>query len=198
LYVLLISIIFIFRKPNISQRWNSSPKFRWHGDDSFLDYGPLPQMPPSQLGGQFDLSFHNYSFSCSPWVEPVTLHGKHNTTAVMSRYDFRIIPLVFKLQMVTVSPSMHLAFPLGDGIKLRTNSSSENLKDYVSGNLTVNMNPDKNVSNIVLVTRARSSSLQLLSASSVCLTSFGNTTELMIKVCPACHGGYCDNCYLCP
>lgn len=78
---------------------------------------------------------------------------------------------------------MHLAFPLGEGIILRTNSSSDNLKGYVSGSLIVNMNPDKNVSGIVLVASTRCSSFQLLKASSVCLTSFGNTTELMIHVC---------------
>jgi hypothetical protein len=44
------------------------------------------------------------------------------------------------------------------------------------------MNPDKNVSGIVLVASTRCSSFQLLEASSVCLTSFGNTTELMIQI----------------
>ena len=78
---------------------------------------------------------------------------------------------------------MRLAFPLGDGIILRTNSSSNNLTDYVSGSLSVDMNPDKNISGIVLLARTRCSSFQLLEASSVCLTSFGNTTELMIHVC---------------
>ena len=78
---------------------------------------------------------------------------------------------------------MRLAFPLGDGIILQTNSSSKNLKDYVSGSLSVNMNPDKSVSGIVLVATTRCSSSQLLEASSVCLGSFRNTTELMIQVC---------------
>jgi hypothetical protein len=44
------------------------------------------------------------------------------------------------------------------------------------------MNPDKNVSGIVLVASTRCSSFQLLEASSVCLTSFGNATEVMIHI----------------
>ncbi|KAH9048321.1 hypothetical protein EDB84DRAFT_262948 [Lactarius hengduanensis] len=137
--------------------------FKWHGDDAFSHYGPLPPMPPPQLSGQIDLSFQNLgNFSCNTWIEPGVLHGKPNTTAAMA--------------------SMRLAFPLGDGIILRTNSSSNNLTDYVSGSLRVDMNPDKNVSGIVLVANTRSSSFQLLQASSVCLTSFRNTTELILRI----------------
>ncbi|KAH9002028.1 hypothetical protein EDB86DRAFT_2827477 [Lactarius hatsudake] len=135
--------------------------FKWHGDDSF--YGPPPPIPLPQLSGQIDLSFHNLgNFSCNTWIEPGVLHGKPNTTAAMA--------------------SMRLAFPLGDGIILRTNSSSNNLTDYVSGSLRVDMNPDKNVSGIVLVANTRGSSFQFLQASSVCLTSFGNTTELILRI----------------
>ncbi|KAH9176391.1 hypothetical protein EDB89DRAFT_1846479 [Lactarius sanguifluus] len=77
---------------------------------------------------------------------------------------------------------MRLAFPLGDGIILRTNSSSNDLTDYVSGSLRVDMNPDKDVSGIVLMANTRSSSFQLLQASSVCLTNFRNTTELILRI----------------
>ena len=164
------------------QRWKSSHGFRWHGDDSFIDY---PPPPPPQLGGQIDLSAQNLgnvSFSCNTWIEPGALHGKPNTTAAVARYGFHTILSTSKLKMIT-APSMRLAFPLGDGIILRTNSSSNNLKDYVSGSLSVNMNPDKNVSAVVLVANTRCSGFQLLKASSVCLTGFGNTTELMIHVC---------------
>jgi hypothetical protein len=79
---------------------------------------------------------------------------------------------------------MHLTFPLGKAIILRTNLSLNNLTDYVSGSLRVDINPDKNVSGVVLVASTRCSSFQLLNASSVCLTSFRNTTEVMIHVCP--------------
>ncbi|KAF8274459.1 hypothetical protein EI94DRAFT_1713487 [Lactarius quietus] len=97
--------------------------------------------------------------SCNTWVEPGALQGRPNTTA-----------------------GMHLTFPLGEAIILRTNSSSNNLKDYFTGSLRVDMNPDKNVSGIVLVASTRSSSFQLLNASSVCLTNFQNTTEVMIHI----------------
>ncbi|KAH9061340.1 hypothetical protein EDB87DRAFT_415247 [Lactarius vividus] len=117
------------------------PPPKWHGEDSFF---PLPPLPPPQLSGQIDLSFQNLgNFSCNTWIEPGALYGKPNTTAAMA--------------------SMRLAFPLGDRIILRTNSSSNNLTDYVSGSLRVDMNPDKN-------------------ASSVCLTSFRNTTELILRI----------------
>ncbi|KAH9083453.1 hypothetical protein EDB83DRAFT_2511770 [Lactarius deliciosus] len=159
------------------------PPFKWHGDDTFSRFGPLPPMPPPQLSGQIDLSFQNLgNFSCNTWIEPGALHGKPNTTAAMARYGSHSIPSVYKLKMISTSLSMRLAFPLGDGIILRTNSSSNNLTDYVSGSLRVDMNPDKNVSGIVLVANTRSSSFQLLQASSVCLTSFGNTTELILRI----------------
>ncbi|KAI9463576.1 hypothetical protein BJY52DRAFT_921658 [Lactarius psammicola] len=137
------AIFVIIGIPAFVLRWKSSHRVRWHGDDSFSDYGPLPLPPPTQL-------------------EPVALHGEPNTTAAMA--------------------SMHLAFPLSEGIILRMNTSSNNLKGHVSGSLRVNMNPDKNVSGIVLVASPRCSSSELLKASSVCLTSFRNTTELMIHI----------------
>jgi hypothetical protein len=77
---------------------------------------------------------------------------------------------------------MHLAFPLVKGIALRLNSSSQELKGYVAGSLTVDMNPEKGVSSAVLTANARYSNLQRFKASSVCLTRFGNATEIMIHV----------------
>lgn len=77
---------------------------------------------------------------------------------------------------------MHLTFPPGEAVILRVNSTLSSLRGYDSGNLRVDMNPDKTVSGIVLVASARCSNFQLLNASSVCLTSFRNTTEVMIQV----------------
>ena len=77
---------------------------------------------------------------------------------------------------------MHIAFPLAEGIALRMNSSSHELKGYVAGSLTVDMNPEENVSTAVLTANAQYSNLELLMASSVCRTQFGNATEIMIHV----------------
>ncbi|KAI9442161.1 hypothetical protein H4582DRAFT_1258825 [Lactarius indigo] len=159
-FAIYSAIFVVIGVPAFVLRWKPPHKLKWHGDDSFLDYGPLPPTPPPQL--QIDLSVQNLgNFSCNNWMEPGAL-GKLNTTTAMA--------------------SMRLAFPLGDGIILRTNSSSNNLTDYVSGSLRVDMNPDKNASGIVLVANTRSSSFQLLQASSVCLTSFRNTTELILRI----------------
>ncbi|KAH8990568.1 hypothetical protein EDB92DRAFT_1816748 [Lactarius akahatsu] len=172
--------VFVLHKPTTPQRGKAP--FKWHGGDDFSHYGPLPPMPPPQLSGQIDLSFQNLgNFSCNTWIEPGVPHGKPNTTAAIGQV-WLSHPSVYKLQMISASLSMRLAFPLGDGIILRTNSSSNNLTDYVSGSLRVDMNPDKNVSGIVLVANTRSSSFQLLQASSVCLTSFGNLTELILRI----------------
>lgn len=80
---------------------------------------------------------------------------------------------------------MGLAFPLADGIRLRLNSSLDNLKDFLSGNLTVDINPDENVPTAVLMASARYSNQQLVKASSLCLTNLYNTTEIVVQVCAA-------------
>jgi hypothetical protein len=85
------------------------------------------------------------------------------------------------LMMVSI-PRMHLTFPLVNEIALRLNLSSEELKGYVSGSLTVDMNPDKSESSPVLTANARSSNAQVFNASTICLTNFGNTTEMMLRV----------------
>jgi len=77
---------------------------------------------------------------------------------------------------------MHIAFPLVETIALGLNSSAHDLDSYVSGSLRVDMNPEKNVSDAVLIANARYSSSQLVEGSSVCLTQFGNTTQLMIHI----------------
>ena len=77
---------------------------------------------------------------------------------------------------------MLLGFPLVERIALRLNSSSSQLEDYVFGSLTVDMNPEKNASSTVLMGSAKYSNVSLLRATSVCLTRFGNTTEITIHV----------------
>ena len=79
--------------------------------------------------------------------------------------------------------SMHLTFPLVNEIALRLNLSSEALKGYVAGSLTVDMNPDKSVSSPVFAANAQSSNAQVFKESTVCLlTQFKNTSEIMIRV----------------
>lgn len=77
---------------------------------------------------------------------------------------------------------MHIAFPLVENIVLRLNSSAHELDGYVSGSLRVDMNPEKNVSNVVLKANARYSNSQLVERSSVCLSHLNDTTQLMIHV----------------
>lgn len=77
---------------------------------------------------------------------------------------------------------MHIAFPLVENIALRLNSSAHELDDYVSGSLRVDMNPERNVSNVVLMANARYSNPRLVEGSSVCLTYLNDTTQLMIQV----------------
>jgi hypothetical protein len=93
---------------------------------------------------------------------------------------------VTKFQMMVLMASlprmMHMAFPLVEGIALRLNLSSHELKGYVAGSLTVDMNTEENVSGAVLTANAQYSNLTLLRASSVCRTQFGNATEIMIHV----------------
>jgi len=75
-----------------------------------------------------------------------------------------------------------LPFPLLEGIALRLNSSAHGSNGYISGSLTVDMNPEKNVSDVVLLATARYSNFQLIKASSVCFTQFSNTTEIIIHM----------------
>jgi hypothetical protein len=77
---------------------------------------------------------------------------------------------------------MNIVFPLVEKVALRLNSSAHELDGYVSGSLRVDMNPEKNVSNAVLMANARYSNSQLVEGSSVCLTHLDNTTQLMIHV----------------
>jgi hypothetical protein len=100
---------------------------------------------------------------------------------------FATLRCVTTFQIVLMGfPRMNLTFPLAEGIALRLNLSSRELKGYVSGNLTVDMNPEHNVSSAVLTASARYSNLELFKASCVCLTLFRNATEIMIHVrtCP--------------
>lgn len=77
---------------------------------------------------------------------------------------------------------MHIDFPLVENIALRLNSSAHELDGYVSGSLRVDMNPEKNVSSVVLIAHARYSNSQLVERSSVCVTHLNDTTQLMIYV----------------
>jgi hypothetical protein len=86
------------------------------------------------------------------------------------------------MMLIASIPRMHLTFPLVNDIALRLNLSSEALKGYVAGSLTVDINPDKSVSNPVFTANARSSNAQVFKGSTVCLTHFRNTTEIMIRV----------------
>lgn len=87
-----------------------------------------------------------------------------------------------QLMLMASIPRMHLTFPLVNEIALRLNLSAAELKGYVAGSLTVDMNPDKSVSVPVFTANARSSNAQLLQTSAVCLTQFKNTTEIMLRV----------------
>ncbi|KAH9953530.1 hypothetical protein BC827DRAFT_1247909 [Russula dissimulans] len=116
--------------------------------------------PPPPPGHQFGLAPQaapQLSFSCNNWDEP----GKP----------------------VTGSAMMRLALSQIEAITLQLNSSSQQeLKGYVSGSLTVNMNQDKTESRTLLVANARYSNFNLFKASSVCQTRFGNNTDIMINI----------------
>jgi hypothetical protein len=86
------------------------------------------------------------------------------------------------MMLMASIPRMHLTFPLVNEIALRLNLSSAELKGYVVGSLTVDINPDKSVSLPVFTANARSSNAQVFKTSAVCLTQFRNTTEIMIRV----------------
>jgi len=83
---------------------------------------------------------------------------------------------------LSIVPRMYIAFPLVEKIALGLNSSAHELDGYVSGSFRVDMNPEKNVSNVVLIANARYSNPMFVEGSSVCLTHLGNTTQLMIHV----------------
>jgi hypothetical protein len=99
----------------------------------------------------------------------------------VSRYG-RITALGNQLMLMVSISRMYLTVPLVNEIALRLNLTSEELKGYVAGSLTVDMNPDKSVSGPVFMANARSSNAQVFKASTVCLTRFRNTTEIMIRV----------------
>jgi hypothetical protein len=131
--------------------------------------------------------FEGPILSCSDWTEQLAT-GDSSTAGGIARYgserfsstkDNKV--LKFRVAL-TPSLSMLQPFPLADGISLRLNSSSGNLEGYVSGTLMVDVNPDKDVSNAVLTGNARFSNQQLFKASSLCLTNFFNTTEIVIHV----------------
>ncbi|KAI0254058.1 hypothetical protein BJV78DRAFT_104523 [Lactifluus subvellereus] len=165
--VIYFCLFAILGVPTFMLRWKDRHRFKWHTDDLFENV-PFPRPPPRppQMGSQMDLSPQTPEepiFSCSTWAEPSAPSGESNTT-------------------VAGIASTRLAFPLVDGIRLRLNSSLDHLKDFVSGTLTVDMNPDKNVPNAVLTASARYSNRQLFKASSLCLTNLFNTTEVVVHV----------------
>src|SRR6267154_3351273 len=158
-------------------------KFKWESVENFEDSGPKP-VPPPPSHKQMGLSHPDpseISSSCSTWDEPVAVSSKPSTRMFsMSRYGRNGV-LGNQFLMASIL-RMHLTFPLVIEIALRLNLSSEALKGYVAGSLTVDMNPDKSVSSPVFMANARSSNAQVFKASTVCLTQFRNTTEIMIRV----------------
>lgn len=171
LYAVVIysAITFVIGVPTFLMGMKGHHKFKWEGVETFADSGPKPipqqpQQPPSHE--QMGLSHPDpseISSSCNTWGEPVAVSSKPSTTMFsMSR--------------------MYLTFPLVNEIALRLNLSSEALKGYVAGSLTVDMNPDKSESSPVFTANARSSNAQVFKASTVCLTHFRNTTEVMIRI----------------
>jgi hypothetical protein len=69
---------------------------------------------------------------------------------------------------------------------LQVNAGEKKLDGYVTGSVTVDMNPEQNSSSAVLVANARYSNSQLFNATSICLTQVSNTTRIMINVRIAC------------
>lgn len=157
-------------------------KFKWDVE-SFGDSGPKP-MPQPPSHNQMGLSHPDpgISSSCYAWGDPVAVSSTPSTTMLSaSGYD-RNAALGNQLMLMASIPRMHLTLPLVNEIALRLNLSSEELKGYVAGSLTVDINPDKSVSLPVFTANARSSNAQVFNASTVCLTYFNNTTEIMIRV----------------
>ncbi|KAI0266793.1 hypothetical protein BC834DRAFT_113583 [Gloeopeniophorella convolvens] len=165
-YALVVysSLFIVAGVPFVVVRWRSSRGFRWHADDTFYDYGPtLPSpRPPS---GQIDLylpPIGESSVVCNTWDELSSYTGKHGMTAGTA--------------------SLRLAFPLGDEIALRANTSADEHGVNVTGKLTVGMNPDRTESDVVFRVKTQYSHQHLFEASSVCLFSVGNATELSVLV----------------
>lgn len=168
LYAVVIysAVTFVIGIPTFLMGMKGHHKFKWESVETFEDSGPkpIPQQPPSdkQMGlSQPDPS--EISSSCKRWSDPVAVSSKPST-------------MMFSMSR------MHLTFPLVNEIALRLNLSSDELKGYVAGSLTVDMNPDKTVSNPVFTANARSSNAQVFMASTVCRTQFRNTTEIMIRI----------------
>jgi hypothetical protein len=171
----------------VPQGMKGHHKFKWESVEPFGDSGPMPipQQPPSHK--QMGLSNPDpseISSSCNTWGEPVAVSSTSSATMVSTSRYGRNAVLGNRYLMVSIPtiPSMHLTFPLVDEIALRLNLSSEALKGYVAGSLTVDMNPDKSVSSPVFTANAQSSNAQVFEESTVCLTQFKNSTEIMIRV----------------
>jgi hypothetical protein len=71
-------------------------------------------------------------------------------------------------------------------MSLLVDASEHELDSYVTGSVTVDMNPEQHSSSAVLVANARYTNSQLFNASSICFTRVSNTTEIRIHVCIAC------------
>jgi len=158
-------------------------KFKWEGVETFADSGPkpIPQPPSHKQMGLSHPDPSEISSSCSTWSDPVAVSSKPSTTMFSTSRYSRNAALGNQFLMASI-PRMHLTFPLVNEIALRLNLSSEALKGYVAGSLTVDMNPDKSVSSPVFTASAQSSNAEVFKTSTVCLTQFRNTTEVMIRV----------------
>ena len=86
------------------------------------------------------------------------------------------------MMLMASIPRMNLTFLLVNEIALRISLSSQELKGYVAGSLTVDMNPDTSINSAVFTANARSSNAQVFNTSTVCLTQFENKSEIMIRV----------------
>jgi hypothetical protein len=62
------------------------------------------------------------------------------------------------------------------------NASAEDLVGYVTGSLTVDMNPETNSSSAVLLASGQYSNPQLFNATSICVTQAKNTSQIIIRV----------------
>ena len=111
-------------------------------------------------------------------------HGGNSQLAWQSTLPMpcRLIECQMVADLSSTSPRTNLFFPLDETFTLRVNASSEELDGYVTGSLTVDMNPKGDSSNAVLVANARYSNFQLFNATSICLKQVSNTTQIMIDV----------------